>query len=104
MNDASVLWARSGYEILEDESIIFEVAQFYPRMNIYTDLEGWLTKPYLGTGEFATEFGDYDVYITVPQDHIVGSTGELQNPEDVLSSAQQSRLEKPKRRKNPSSS
>lgn len=94
MNDASVLWARSGYEVLEDESIIFEVAQFYPRMSIYSDLEGWLTKPYLGTGEFATEFGDYDVYITVPQDHIVGSTGSLQNPTEVLSSAQQSRLEK----------
>ena len=94
MNDASVLWARSGYEILEDDAIIFEVAQFYPRMNIYTDLEGWLTKPYLGTGEFATEFGDYDVYITVPEDHIVGSTGELQNPEDVLNAAQRARLKK----------
>ena len=94
MNDASVLWARSGYEILEDDTIIFEVAQFYPRMSIYSDLEGWLTKPYLGTGEFATEFGDYDVYITVPEDHIVGSTGVLQNSEDVLSTAQQSRLKK----------
>ena len=101
MNDASVIWARSGYEILDDESIIFEVAQFYPRMSIYSDLEGWLTKPYLGTGEFATEFGDYDVYITVPQDHIVGSTGSLQNPEEVLSSAQQSRLEKAKTAEEP---
>ena len=69
MNDASVLWARSGYEILEDDAIIFEVAQFYPRMNIYTDLEGWLTKPYLGTGEFATEFGDYDVHHCTRRSH-----------------------------------
>ena len=70
-------------------------------MSIYSDLEGWLTKPYLGTGEFATEFGDYDVYITVPKDHIVGSTGVLQNPEAVLSSAQQSRLEKAKTAEEP---
>jgi len=92
MNDASVLWARSGYEVLEDDALIFEVAQFYPRMSIYSDVDGWLTKPYLGAGEFATEFGDYDVYITVPKDHIVGATGALQNPEDVLSKSQQERL------------
>ncbi len=94
MNDASVLWARSGYEELEDGALIFEVAQFYPRMSIYSDLEGWLTKPYLGTGEFATEFGDYNVYITVPADHIVGSTGQLQNADEVLSKPQQERLRK----------
>ena len=93
LNDASVLWARSGYEVLDDNEIIFEIAQFYPRMAIYSDQGGWLTKPYLGTGEFATEFGNYDVYITVPKDHIVGATGTLQNPEDVLSEKQQRRLE-----------
>ena len=96
MNDASILWARSGYEILDDNALIFEVAQFYPRMSIYSDIDGWLTKPYLGTGEFATEFGDYDVYITVPKDHIVGATGSLQNPEDVLTKHQQQRLKKAK--------
>lgn len=94
MNDASVLWARSGYEVLEDSETIFEVAQFYPRLAVYTDQAGWLTKPYLGTGEFASEFGDYEVYITVPKDHIVGATGRLQNPTDVLSEKQIRRLEK----------
>ncbi len=93
MNDASVLWARSGYERLEDDALIFEVAQFYPRMSIYSDLEGWLTKPYLGTGEFASEFGDFDVQITVPKDYVVGATGTLQNPTEVLSAPQQRRLE-----------
>ena len=101
MNDASVLWARSGYEELEDDALIFEVAQFHPRMNIYSDLEGWLTKPYLGTGEFATEFGNYDVKVTVPKDYIVGSTGLLQNPTDVLSKAQQRRLEEAKSSEEP---
>ena len=94
LNDASVLWARSGYEYFEEEdNYIFNIAQFYPRMTIYTDQHGWLTKEFLGTGEFATEFGNYDVYITVPKDHIVGATGLLQNPEEVLTSSQQKRLE-----------
>ena len=79
-----ILWARAGYEYFRRRHPIYEIAQFYPRMAIYTDVDGWLTKEFLGSGEFATEFGDFEVEITVPADHIVGSTGELQNPEEVL--------------------
>ena len=102
LNNSKVLWARAGYEYFpEEDNSIYEIAQFYPRMAIYTDIDGWLTKEYLGSGEFATEFGDFDVEITVPADHIVGSTGELQNPEDVLSKAQRKRLEEAKTAEEP---
>ena len=95
INDAKVLWARSGYEYFpKEDNYIFEMAQFFPRMCIYTDQSGWLTKEFLGDGEFATEFGNYHVYITVPADHIVGATGVLQNPKEVLSNKQAERLRK----------
>jgi len=63
-------------------------------MAAYYDAAGWQHKQFLGSGEFTLEFGDYDVQLTVPADHIVASTGELQNPQDVLSAAQRERLEK----------
>lgn len=69
-------------------------AQWYPRMSVYDDVNGWQTDQYLGRGEFHLEFGDYDVSITVPWNHIVGSTGVLQNPKEVLTMEQQRRLEK----------
>lgn len=97
LNNSDVIWARSGYEYFpKEENSIYEIAQFYPRMAIYTDIDGWLTKEFLGAGEFATEFGNFDVEITVPEDHIVGATGQLLNPEEVLSNAQQKRLEEAK--------
>ena len=84
--------ARAGYERFEDGNDIFLVAQWYPRMVAYSDYEGWHNKEFVGGGEFTLEFGDYDVAITVPADHVVSSTGVLENPKDVLSEKQRRRL------------
>ena len=87
--DATLISARGGYEYFaEDDNYIYEIAQWYPRMAAYTDYEGWQHKQFLGNGEFTLELGDYDLAITVPADHVVAATGELQNAEEVLSPAQ----------------
>ena len=86
--------ARNGYETFEDGNDIFLVAQWYPRVSAYTDYEGWHNKEFIGNGEFTLEFGDFEVSITTPSDHIVSSTGVLQNPEDVLTKKQIKRLKK----------
>jgi hypothetical protein len=93
INDAKRLGGRSGYEVLADGGVIFEIAQFFPRLAAYTDVNGWQHKQFLGSGEFTLEFGDYRVRITAPDDHVVAATGVLQNPEEVLSSTQRERLE-----------
>jgi hypothetical protein len=92
--ELNVLGRRSGFERFDDadKNDLFEIAQWYPRMAAYYDVAGWQNKQYLGDGEFTLEFGDYDIELTVPADHIVASTGELQNPDAVLSSAQRERL------------
>jgi hypothetical protein len=93
INEQKVLGGRSGYEHFdEDKNDLFEVAQWYPRMAAYYDVAGWQHKQFLGSGEFTLEFGNYDIELTVPQDHIVASTGELQNPDAVLSATQRERL------------
>lgn len=71
---------------------IFSVAQWYPRMCVFDDIEGWNTLPYLGAGEFYLEYGDFDFSITAPASHIVVAGGELLNPEEVLTPLQQKRL------------
>ena len=71
---------------------IYEIAQWYPRMCVYDDREGWNTLPFLGSGEFYCEYGDFDYRITVPRDMIVAGAGELQNPREVLSEKEQTRL------------
>ena len=91
--------ARSGYEKFEDGNDIFLLAQWFPRLHAYTDYEGWNNKEFLGRGEFTLEFGDYEVAIDVPADHIVSSTGKLINPKDVLTKTQRKRLEKAKKSK-----
>ncbi|MAO69190.1 MULTISPECIES: M1 family metallopeptidase [Idiomarina] len=92
--EAEVLGGRGGYEYFEEDgNYLYEMAQWFPRMAAYYDAEGWQNKQFVGNGEFALEFGDYRVEITVPADHIVASTGVLQNPEDVLTSIQRQRLE-----------
>ena len=102
INEQKVLGGRSGYEhFAEDKNDLFEVAQWFPRMAAYYDVYGWQHKQFLGSGEFTLEFGDYDVQITVPADHVVASTGELQNPNDVLSSAQRDRLARARTSKTP---
>ena len=97
INDRMKIGGRSGYEYFEDEdNYIYTIAQFYPRMVVYCDNEGWQHKQFLGRGEFTLNFGDYKVAITVPSDHVVASTGVLQNPKNVLSSKERKRYEKAK--------
>jgi hypothetical protein len=93
INEAKALGGRTGYEKFEeDKNDLFEIAHWFPRMAAYYDVYGWQHKQFLGAGEFTLEFGDYDVQLTVPADHIVASTGELQNPDAVLTAAQRERL------------
>lgn len=93
INEMKIIGGRAGYEVFpEDKNAIYEMAQWYPRMAAYYDQQGWQNKQYLGTGEFALEFGDFDVQMTVPADHIVAATGELQNASSVLTPEQQRRL------------
>lgn len=94
--------ARSGYEHFEkDGNDIFLVAQWFPRLAAYTDYEAWTNKTFLGGGEFTLEFGDYDVEITVPADHIVSATGKLNNASSVLTSTQRKRLKQAENAKRP---
>ncbi len=94
--------ARNGYEHFEkDGNDIFLLAQWFPRLAAYTDYEAWTNKAFLGRGEFTLEFGDYDVEITVPADHIVSATGTLDNPGSVLNRTQRQRLEQAKNAERP---
>jgi len=92
-----VTGARSGYECFPGSTpagnCIFQAAQWFPRLAAYSDYEGWHTLPFLGSGEFPLEFGNYQVSITVPADHIVAASGELQNAGDVLTREQRARME-----------
>ncbi len=95
INDRMKVGGRGGYEHFEEEdNYLYTIAQWYPRMCVYNDVEGWQNKQFLGRGEFALPFGDFEVSITVPSDHIVGATGVLQNASSVLSSEQRNRLKK----------
>lgn len=94
INNSKRVSGRTGAEFFKkDGNWIYEIAHWFPRMAAYNDVTGWQHKQFLGTGEFTLEFGDYEVKITVPNDHIVASTGVLQNPLEVLSPAQRQRLE-----------
>ncbi len=93
---------RSGYEYFaEDDNALYTIAQFYPRMCVYNDVEGWQNKQFLGSGEFALEFGSFKVSITVPADHVVAATGKLLNADEILTAEQKERLEKAKTAKEP---
>ena len=97
INNRLEIGGRSGYEYFEeDNNYLYTIAQFFPRMCVYNDTEGWQNKQFLGTGEFTLPFGDYDVMISVPTDHIVAATGELVNAKEVLTAQQLERLEKAK--------
>jgi hypothetical protein len=88
---------RGGYEFFpEDGNYVYTFAQWFPRMCVFDDYQGWQNKQFLGRGEFALTFGNYEVRITVPSDHIVAATGSIQNPQDVLSKEQLARFEKAK--------
>lgn len=85
---------RSGYELFEkDGNKLYVIAQFYPRMAVYNDVEGWQNMQFWGSGEFTLPFGDFDVNITVPADHVMNATGELLNRNEVFTSAQVKRYE-----------
>lgn len=88
------LLSREGYEYFpEDDNTVYLIAHWFPRMAVYNDTEGWQNQQFQKLGEFALEFGDYEVEISVPEDHIVASTGSLQNSEAVLTKTQQKRME-----------
>ena len=100
INNRLELGGRSGYEYFEeDDNYLFTIAQFFPRVAVYNEVEGWQHKQFLGRGEFALPFGDYEVNINVPDDHMVASTGTLINPKDVLSDEEMKRLDKAKKEK-----
>ena len=103
--ETKVVGGRGGYECFtkpdEDGNCTFYMAQWFPRMAVYSDYEGWHNKAFLGAGEFTLEFGDYEVNITAPSDHIVAATGELKNPNSVLSATQMSRLAQAKTASSP---
>jgi hypothetical protein len=102
INDRMKIGGRSGYEYFEEEdNYLYTIAQFFPRMCVYNDVEGWQNKQFLGSGEFTLPFGDYDVEISVPTDHIVAATGELQNSSKVLTTEQRSRWEQAKKSDEP---
>jgi hypothetical protein len=85
---------RSGYEHFDkDGNNLYVIAQFYPRMAVYNDVEGWQNMQFWGAGEFALPFGNFDVNITVPADHIMEATGDLLNRKDVLTPEQLKRYE-----------
>jgi hypothetical protein len=91
INDINKDGGRSGLETFPDGNNNYTIAQFYPRLAVYNNVEGWQNMQFWGRSEFALEFGDFDVKLTVPEDHIVDATGELQNEKDVLSRTQQRR-------------
>ena len=85
INDRMQVGGRYGYEYFEkDKNYLYTIAQHFPRMCVYNDVTGWQNKQFLGRGEFTLPFGDYEVSITVPSDHIVAATGECQNLVNVL--------------------
>ncbi|WP_257982693.1 M1 family metallopeptidase [Shewanella sp. GutDb-MelDb] len=106
ITDQKAMGGRSGYEHFPKDkrdggNDIFQLAQWFPRLHAYTDYEAWTNKAFLGSGEFTLEFGDYDVEITVPADHIVAATGELVNASSVLNKKQRKRFEEAKSSQKP---
>ena len=85
---------RSGYEYFpKDDNYLYAIAQFYPRMAVFDDFNGWQNKQFLGQGEFTLNFGNFDVKITAPADHVIAATGSLENESLVLNSIQLKRLQ-----------
>ncbi len=87
--DRQTIGGRGGFEYFpEDGNHLFTMTQWFPRLCVYSDFQGWQHKQFTGRGEFALTFGNYDVEVTVPADHLVAATGECQNYPEVLSAAQ----------------
>ncbi|HKK73979.1 MAG TPA: M1 family metallopeptidase [Saprospiraceae bacterium] len=93
---------RGGYEYFEDQDeYIFTITQWYPRMCVYSDFEGWQNKQFTGRGEFALNFGNFVVKMDVPKDYVVGSTGECLNYGSLLTDTQKQRWEQAKTAEEP---
>ena len=95
ISDRMTIGGRGGYEYFaEDNNYLYTMTQWYPRMAVYSDFQGWQNKQFLGSGEFALTFGDFKVNINVPADHLVGGTGQCSNYAQNLTGAQLSRWNK----------
>ena len=95
ITDRMTVAGRGGFEYFpEDGNYLFTMAQWYPRLCVYSDFQGWQNHQFTGRGEFALVFGNYKVAITVPSDHVVMATGQGQNYPAVLSAAQLARWTK----------
>ena len=81
-----------GADRMGREGALYEIAQWYPRVAVYDDIRGWNIEPYLGQGEFYLEYGDYSLSVTVPAGYVVAATGALENPREVLTTTEMSRL------------
>lgn len=98
INNYYIDGGRSGYEHFEkDGNNTYVIAQFFPRLCVYDNVEGWQNMQFWGRSEFALEFGDYRVNITTPKDHILNATGKLLNPQKVLTSTQYKRFKNAKK-------
>src|SRR5690606_30651868 len=97
INDINVDGGRSGLETCPDGNNNYTIAQFYPRLCVYNNVEGWQNMQFWGRSEFALECGDVDVKLTVPADHVSEATGELQNEKDVITKEQLKRFEEAKK-------
>jgi hypothetical protein len=91
INDINIDGGRSGLETFPDGNNNYTIAQFFPRLAVYNNVEGWQNMQFWGRSEWALEFGDYEVNLTVPADHIVDATGVLQNEKEVLTKKQRNR-------------
>lgn len=90
--DRMSIGGRGGLEFFPDDgNHLFTMSQWFPRMCVYSDFQGWQHKQFTGRGEFALAFGDYEVHMTVPADHVIAATGECQNYNQVLTEAQLAR-------------
>ncbi len=102
ISDRNTFRGRGGYEVLgDDANILFTMAQWFPRLCVYSDFQGWQHHQFTGRGEFALAFGNYNVQITVPADHVVLATGECQNYAQVLTPAQLGRWNQAQTAKEP---
>jgi hypothetical protein len=93
INDYMAERGRSGYEPFPDGNNLYVIAQFFPRLAVYNNVEGWQNMQFWGSSEFALEFGNYDVSITTPKDHILNGTGVIKNPKEVFTKTQYKRYE-----------
>jgi len=102
ISDRMTEGGRGGYEYFkEDGNYLYTMSQWYPRMAVYSDFQGWQNKQFTGRGEFALTFGNFHVKMTVPADHVVGATGECQNYKEMLSGAQFQRWQQAQSAKEP---